>query len=118
LAEHPERGLLALGLVVGVAEHELVSALPRRFLRAADDRRKEWVGDVRDQHPKRARASQAETARDRGRPIFETLDRGEDPAASFSAQREVGPVYGAGDRRRMNSGEASDVSDGAAWRLN
>ena len=57
LAQDAKRCLLPLGLVVSIAEHELVPALARRLLRAADDRRKEWVGDVRDEHPESARPS-------------------------------------------------------------
>src|SRR5207237_8066955 len=117
LAQDAKRCPLPLGLVVGIAEHELVPALARRLLRAADDRRKEWVGDVRDEHPESARPSQAQAASDRGRPVLEPLDRGEHPAAGLGAQGKVRAVERPGHGRWVNSGEASDISDGPAWRL-
>ena len=60
LAQDAERRLLTLGLVVRVAEHELVAAVARRLLRPTDDRREERVGDVRDEHSEGPRPAQSQ----------------------------------------------------------
>ena len=114
LAEQAKRGGLALRRVIGVAQHQLVAVLARGFLRAADDRRKEGIGDVRDEHAEGLRALKPQPASDGRRSIFEALHRGQNPAARLGAQRQIGPMQRARNRRRMHPSESRDIQDRAS----
>src|SRR3981081_4511960 len=87
----------------------------RRALYAFDDRRKDRIGDVGDEHPQGERPAHAQAPGERGRSVTETCGCVDDPFARFGQQAELGPsVEHPGHGGGMDIRGLRDVGDSHA----
>ena len=104
--------VLALGVVVGVDDQRRVPRLVEAVLDPAQDRRKQRVGDVGNQHPDRVRAVCLQSARDRVGPVAKLRGGSQDALGGLLVDQR--PRLGV-QRARHGAGvhlrHARDVSD-------
>ncbi len=104
------------GIVVGIAQHELIRILVRHILGAAHHSRKERIGDVRDDHSEDGGLVAAQSAGEFAGLIAEARDRFQYASAQRFAHRRV-LVDDVRYRPDRDTGGARDVAhgDGADW---
>jgi hypothetical protein len=108
--EHERVAILALLVVLRIAEQHGVAFTLRRVFNSLENQRKKWIGDVRHGDEQLARAQRAQVFRRGVRLVVEELDR----LHHFTARvgrHDTGLAQDTGDRGRGDAGALGDLVD-------